>query len=342
MSLVAMKCPACGADIELDDSREFGFCNFCGTKVMQDKIVVEHKGNVKIDNSDYVEKFLQNARRAKQKEDWEETEKYYNLVEQNEPTNIEAIFYSSYGKARLSMVDNDIFKREQICNVLCNSISVIDDNYNSKNSEENQKIISKMNLDLFSMYGTSFVYTEKTDGYGGRSDNRNETYYLFANMALHFIESLENIIKIDDQIIYWKIIYEQYKYLSSNQGLTVESRNRNRDLAISVGNQIHDKDPSFVVDDIEVAKKSGCYVATAVYGSYDCPQVWTLRRYRDNTLAESWYGRAFIKTYYAVSPTIVKWFGETEWFNKMWRGKLDKMVEKLQSEGYENTPYSDK
>lgn len=342
MSLVAMKCPACGADIELDDSREFGFCNFCGTKVMQDKIVVEHKGNVKIDNSDYVEKFLQNARRAKQKEDWEETEKYYNLVEQNEPTNIEAIFYSSYGKARLSMVDNDIFKREQICNVLCNSISVIDDNYNSKNSEENQKIISKMNLDLFSMYGTSFVYTEKTDSYGGRSDNRNETYYLFANMALHFIESLENIIKIDDQIIYWKIIYEQYKYLSSNQGLTVESRNRNRDLAISVGNQIHDKDPSFVVDDIEVAKKSGCYVATAVYGSYDCPQVWTLRRYRDNTLAESWYGRAFIKTYYAVSPTIVKWFGETEWFNKMWRGKLDKMVEKLQSEGYENTTYSDK
>ena len=25
----------------------------------------------------------------------------------------------------------------------------------------------------------------------------------------------------------------------------------------------------------------GCYVATAVYGSYDCPQVWTLRRYRE-------------------------------------------------------------
>ena len=25
----------------------------------------------------------------------------------------------------------------------------------------------------------------------------------------------------------------------------------------------------------------GCYVATCIYGSYDCPQVWTLRRYRD-------------------------------------------------------------
>ena len=47
----------------------------------------------------------------------------------------------------------------------------------------------------------------------------------------------------------------------------------------------------------------------------------TLRRFRDYTLAESWYGRAFIRTYYAISPTLVKWFGETNWFKKMWKGK---------------------
>ncbi|MBQ9848389.1 MAG: hypothetical protein IJO64_04960 [Clostridia bacterium] len=86
----------------------------------------------------------------------------------------------------------------------------------------------------------------------------------------------------------------------------------------------------------------GCYVATAVYGSYDCPQVWTLRRYRDYTLAETWYGRAFIKTYYAISPTLVKWFGHTKWFKKMWQGKLDRMVAKLQANGVETTPYEDK
>ena len=89
-------------------------------------------------------------------------------------------------------------------------------------------------------------------------------------------------------------------------------------------------------------KKSGCYVATAVYGSYDCPQVWTLRRFRDYTLAETWYGRAFIKTYYAISPTLVKWFGHTEWFKKMWKGKLDRMVAKLKAEGFEYTPYEDR
>ncbi|MBO4428647.1 MAG: hypothetical protein J5832_01700 [Clostridia bacterium] len=89
-------------------------------------------------------------------------------------------------------------------------------------------------------------------------------------------------------------------------------------------------------------QKKGCYVATCVYGSYDCPQVWTLRRYRDNTLGSTWYGRLFIKLYYAISPTLVKWFGKTSWFKKLWQGKLDRMVKKLNAEGVENTPYQDK
>lgn len=92
----------------------------------------------------------------------------------------------------------------------------------------------------------------------------------------------------------------------------------------------------------ESLKSEGCYVATAVYGSYDCPQVWTLRRYRDYKLDSTWYGRLFIRLYYATSPTLVKWFGHTSWFKKMWKGKLDRMVERLREEGYEDTPYNDK
>lgn len=90
------------------------------------------------------------------------------------------------------------------------------------------------------------------------------------------------------------------------------------------------------------ANSGGCYVATAVYGSYDCPEVWTLRRFRDYTLAQTVCGRAFIKLYYAISPTIVKWFGHTGWFKRMWRGVLDRMVRKLWDEGVENIPYEDK
>ncbi len=92
----------------------------------------------------------------------------------------------------------------------------------------------------------------------------------------------------------------------------------------------------------EEPQKKGCYVATAVYGSYDCPEVWTLRRYRDNKLATTWLGRAFIRIYYAISPTLVRWFGKTKWFNRFFKSILDKKVRQLNERGVDNTAYNDR
>lgn len=91
-----------------------------------------------------------------------------------------------------------------------------------------------------------------------------------------------------------------------------------------------------------VKKKKGCYIATCVYGSYDCPEVWVLRRYRDNVLSSTWLGRIFIKAYYALSPSFVKLFGRRNWFISICKSVLDKIIEKLQMDGFENTPYCDK
>lgn len=92
---------------------------------------------------------------------------------------------------------------------------------------------------------------------------------------------------------------------------------------------------------LDKPQKHGCYIASAVYGSYDCPEVWTLRRYRDNSLAKTWIGRLFVRSYYAVSPTIVQWLGRTKWINQLWRNALDCLVAKLQKRGVESTPYQD-
>lgn len=89
------------------------------------------------------------------------------------------------------------------------------------------------------------------------------------------------------------------------------------------------------------SSSGGCYVATAAYGSYDCPEVWVLRRFRDDYLAQSGPGRAFIKTYYAVSPTAVKILSPYTWFNNGVRNILDKWVRKLKAHGYSDAPYSD-
>lgn len=89
------------------------------------------------------------------------------------------------------------------------------------------------------------------------------------------------------------------------------------------------------------SSSEGCYIATAVYGSYDCPEVWTLRRYRDTILASTNWGKLFIKIYYAISPALVKWFGKTKWFQCLWKKYLDKLVYRLQNQEIEDSRYSD-
>lgn len=106
--------------------------------------------------------------------------------------------------------------------------------------------------------------------------------------------------------------------------------------------QIPTEEPSLShTSQLNTQKKKGCYVATCVYGSYDCPQVWVLRRYRDNSLAKNCLGETFIKIYYFISPTLVKCFGKQTWFVCACKTILDKIVCNLQSKGFDNTPYKD-
>ena len=108
------------------------------------------------------------------------------------------------------------------------------------------------------------------------------------------------------------------------------------------GNKTGSSDPGFFGGYSHNDSTAGCYIATCVYGSYDCPEVWTLRRFRDYSLAESAAGRAFIRFYYAVSPTVVKLFGRNKTFRNVWKRILDKWTAKLQRRGYKNTPYCDR
>ena len=87
------------------------------------------------------------------------------------------------------------------------------------------------------------------------------------------------------------------------------------------------------------SSSDGCYIATAVYGSYDCPEVWTLRRFRDEVLRASVLGRLFIRGYYAVSPGLVRHLGSKPLFQKPVKMALDSFVSNLKKAGFRDTPY---
>lgn len=351
----ALVCELCGGN---DFAKQDGFfvCQHCGTKYSLEEAkkmmiegTVEVQGTVKIDNSELIKMNLANARRAKEKEDWEETEKYYNLVEQYDPSNIEAIFYSAYGKAKTSLVDADLYKRQSAFKVLSNCVSLIDDHFTIAKEKEEWEIIQKISADIFKMAASTYVYNQRKNGYGMViKTDRIQTVTLFNNLGIEFCNALEHIIAKypsgDNRVIkYYQLELRHVEYVLKNGSLANPSILQNRAMEIhrawnrvEASHEIPNEKPA------AGAKQSGCYVATAVYGSYDCPQVWTLRRYRDFTLAETWYGRAFISIYYAISPTLVKWFGNTKWFKNMWKPKLDKMVCRLNNKGVPGTPYHDR
>lgn len=80
MGFIPMICPQCGAQVQLDESREFGFCSYCGTKIVQDKVVVEHRGNVGVDHSAEIDNLLRRASEYMQRDDTDGAEIYYNRV----------------------------------------------------------------------------------------------------------------------------------------------------------------------------------------------------------------------------------------------------------------------
>lgn len=77
------------------------------------------------------------------------------------------------------------------------------------------------------------------------------------------------------------------------------------------------------------SKSEGCYIATAVYGGYDEPEVLILRKYRDRILKKTFLGNAFIKVYYFFSPPVAEKLKNCTKINSMVRNLLNKFVESI-------------
>lgn len=66
-------------------------------------------------------------------------------------------------------------------------------------------------------------------------------------------------------------------------------------------------------------KKSGCFIATATYGSPIAPEVIIFRRFRDEFLVTSKLGALLIEIYYRVSPPFASLIAKTEFLRALTR-----------------------
>lgn len=90
MALISLKCPSCGANIDFDNSRDFGFCSYCGTKIMIEKKIVEHRGSVGIDHSCEIKNLLLRGQEMYSAGRLADAEVYFNRVLDLDAVNKEA------------------------------------------------------------------------------------------------------------------------------------------------------------------------------------------------------------------------------------------------------------
>lgn len=327
-----MICEMCGShDLVKQDG--LYVCQHCGAKYTVEE-ARKLLGTVKIDKTEENKNLLILARRAREEGNSENAEKYYGMLLQADPNNWEAAFFQVYYRAMQCKVGEIGYYADAVGRSIVTVATLIDKaNQAEKNAAMKTLIIPCVNIArLFAS-----VAVDHYNKYMSVDGAFEECVSTNVNASL-IIGKLEIVVKeyCNDKNV---IVALQKHYVTH---LNAYGKFFNKDYLnetiTRLSNEIRRVDTSY---EAPAVNSGGCYVATAVYGSYDCPQVWTLRRFRDNTLAETCYGRAFIRAYYAISPTLVKWFGKTEWFKNLWKPALDRMVEKLNGKGVENTPYDD-
>ena len=65
----------------------------------------------------------------------------------------------------------------------------------------------------------------------------------------------------------------------------MDDREGNAEIIREFMAKIKKFNPEYQERAVDTSSAGPCYVATAVYGSYDCPEVWTLRRFPVITLS---------------------------------------------------------
>ena len=372
----AIVCEMCGSqDIVKQDGMYI--CQSCGTKYDIEeakRLLIE----VTVNNSEKIRKLYLAARQARDSNDSKTAEEYYGLILQEEPSSWEAAFYKTYYRAMQTNILNIASAGNLVRNCLPTVFNLMDQSLSDMSSKKiaTAEVCLRVTV-LCNILESSARNTFKSsyDSSGTATSLHMSCIKSYAERAesvYNLLLALGNTVEIyypqesemqelavkawKDGLQYWANIYFIYDEYEKNKQI-IDDR---------YGAKVRKYEPSYTIPApntdgfpfyflaagskrLKQIRKSynansteGCYIATAVYGSYDCPQVWTLRRYRDEKLAASWYGRVFIHTYYAVSPTLVRLFGETTWFNKIWRPRLDGIVAKLNANGVKDTPYQDK
>lgn len=361
MALVQAKCTNCGANIEVDQTKEAGICPYCNTAYITQKAIINYNSTIINNYSISAEtvnitgpnfdNLMKAAMSAFEGGNFSAAEEKFSKALEIQPDS---------DKARLYWSICDGWTNNNFHNVT-KTIHSIFDTVNFASDDTKAKLLYEhlVNLrQLLTFYCSYAIKLYDEDC----SDSSNiefvwehlEQAVAVFNVGISFLRKIATksdeyakllSFYLKDLVHLYAIICNKWRYNTHMTGGLVDIRSiyhPERDYYVALiektSEEIQEYDPEYTPPSTQ---KHGCYIATSVYGSYDCPEVWVLRRYRDFTLSKTALGRAFIKFYYLVSPKLVKKFGSDKSFRNFWKKRLDKLVVKLKKKGTSDMPYQD-
>ena len=276
----AMVCEMCnGNDLIKQDG--VYVCQSCGTKYSVEdakKLMIDGtvnvQGTVQIDKSVELDNLYQLARRAKSNNDAERAINLYEQILVYDPSSWEAEFYTLYFRTMVSAKNNickaakDFYNRERS---IIEFIKTNDtDSQNQKNAlREIATKTAKLSHDFFENSLRRY-----------KKERENKDSILLNIILSDCCAAIDMVYRLGDVILnvfgteYAKSISTKCWIAGVDEHARIlpyfKNKKSNTDTINLYVNKIKTHQPDYQPPEL---KTSGCYVATAVYGSYDCPQV---------------------------------------------------------------------
>lgn len=357
-------CELCGGN-QFIKSEGVWVCEHCQTKYTLEeakKIMVEGSVDVTLNKSNELSNYQKLAYQNFDNGNFEQASKYFDKILEINPEDWKSTFLRGICESKMSNLAT--FRIRDSALAAKDAVAYIE-GADEKDEEKDEHILYM--ADMLNKITSDFKFAATThyiefmnlkssaSEYVERLDSCIDTFqyafglYNLANqtesvsqvsVALSLINCCIEICEFRDYISG----YSDGKDVYSTFYLTLEARKRYLDLFDEMVSFVRKSNSNYEAPKIErreMPSKDGCYIATSVYGSYDCPEVWVLRRFRDSFLKQSLLGRVFINVYYATSPNLVRGFGKSKYFTMFWKTILDKFVGKLISYGISTEKYTD-
>lgn len=320
MKFLPAKCPNCGGELQLPENIDRLKCMYCAGDIIVKEAVDQYSKIVNLDN------LFDLAKTAQDAGNHEEALSYFTKILEFDSNSHRAWFGKGISSGWLSSLPNIRLSELAACVDKAIALAPQEEqgSYRVLAALEINNITNALNniaVKSFNMCITLDSYRE----FISRMWVLISWYQKASEYKPDDINLLKNVINAVHQYM------NRYDCIGGTEKvfLTDDGYAGAKKIILETEAKIKVLDPTFNAHIPSHEQGGGCYIATAVYGCYNAPEVLILRKFRNEHLFSTMHGRLFIRIYYAVSPMLVKLFYSNRFVISTSRVILNFIVKRL-------------